>query len=82
MFCRMNDTPMAVMRGASRGACRSGRYANRSMTTPTTPMISIVTTNTSRSTPASSMGLPTGPLKPSLMINEYATNDPIMKTSP
>ena len=25
MFWRMNDTPMAVIRGASRGACRSGR---------------------------------------------------------
>ena len=24
-FCRMNDTPMAVIRGASRGAFRSGR---------------------------------------------------------
>ena len=25
MFCRMNDTPIAVSNGASRGAFRSGR---------------------------------------------------------
>ena len=28
--CRMIDTPMAVISGASRGARRSGRYATRS----------------------------------------------------
>jgi hypothetical protein len=32
-----NDTPIAVMRGASRGESRSLRYATSSMTTPTIP---------------------------------------------
>ena len=38
-----NETPSALISGAIRGALRSGRYANRSMTTPSTPQPSIAT---------------------------------------
>ena len=49
MFWRMNETPMAVIRGARRGAFRSGLYARRSITTPTRPMMLIVITNVAAS---------------------------------
>ena len=44
---RQNDTPRALMSGAIRGArfLRSGRYANRSMTTPSAPAPTIAAAN-------------------------------------
>ena len=48
-FWRMNETPIAVISGARRGALRSGRYANRSMTTPSRPRTTIVTANVAAS---------------------------------
>ena len=33
-MARKNETPSALISGAIRGALRSGRYANRSITTP------------------------------------------------
>ena len=46
----MNETPMAVISGARRKACRRGRYATRSMATLMAPVVSMVATNTSGST--------------------------------
>ncbi len=43
MFSRMNDMPIAVMSGASRGALRNRRYASRSTSTPVMPHSSIAT---------------------------------------
>ena len=54
MFWRMKLTPMAVIRGASRGALRRRRYATRSMTTPTMPITTIDTRKTNARTMASS----------------------------
>ena len=45
-FWRMNDTPIAVIRGASRGALRRGRYAKRSIATPSRPMTGMTMANT------------------------------------
>ena len=45
-FCRKIETPIAEISGASRGAWRSGRYANRSMSTPRMPIATIATPNT------------------------------------
>ena len=47
-FWRMNDMPMAVISGASRGALRSGLYAMRSTVTLIRPQPSIATARQTR----------------------------------
>ena len=56
--CRKNETPSALISGAIRGArfSRSGRYANRSMTTPSKPAPSIAAANMSAITTAIGSG--------------------------
>ena len=81
MFWRMNETPTAVINGASRGARRSGLYAMRSITAFATANPGIVTRSTSRSPP-----MITGTLvsvsRPSHVMIENATSPDSMKTSP
>ncbi len=84
MFCRMNETPIAVISGASLGAWRRGRYAKRSMITPTEPMTTIVAKTTRTRMPPSLIGSSIGrSSSPSgtVMIH-IATNAPTMNTSP
>ena len=82
MFWRMKLTPMAVIRGARRGAFRSGRYAKRSMRTPTRPITVIVNANITMSMIASLGGSSIAPLTPSVDSSHSVTNEPTMKTSP
>ena len=42
-----NETPSALIRGAMRGARRSGRYANRSIATPRKPQPAIAASSMS-----------------------------------
>src|SRR5664280_615898 len=75
---RTTDTPIAVISGASRGALRSGRYANRSTNTPVTTEVAIAPSRTS--------GRATQTLRPSDAGRAVKTvrppNAPTMKISP
>ena len=53
-----NETPIAVMSGASRGESRSRRYATNSMTTPVMPAASMESGNTMMSARRSPPKLP------------------------
>ena len=48
-FARKNETPSALISGAMRGALRNGRYAKRSITTPSTAQPAIAASVTSTS---------------------------------
>ncbi len=50
LYSRKNETPSAEISGAIRGAVRSGRYANRSIATPSPAQPTIATMNISTST--------------------------------
>ena len=82
-FCRMKLTPMAVMRGASRGARRSGRYASRSISAPTIAITPIVRAKSTSTLPARRGMFVMAPSLPKrLLLMNMATNEPTMKTSP
>jgi hypothetical protein len=80
-FWRMNDMPMAVISGASRGALRSGLYAILSTVTLMRPQPSIATTSATR------MAGSTEPndelsVSPNSPISTAAIIAPSMNTSP
>ncbi len=77
----MNDTPMAVMRGASRVDRRSGRYATRSMATLRAAVVSIVRTKTSGSRVTSCQPVSVF-VTPSSVNQAREMKRPSMKTSP
>ena len=80
-FSRLNETPIAVRSGARRCRPRSGRYANRSITIPVVPMISIVARNVTinaNAIPAAAMCR----VAPRRVSRASATNDPAVYTSP
>ena len=82
-FWRMNDTPIAVMSGATRGAWRSGRYTRRSMLTFRNPMIGIVNASAARTKKMSGMTWSTGPVCPKTPpMRTTDRNAPSMKISP
>jgi hypothetical protein len=56
-----NETPSALIKGAIRGALRSGRYANRSITTPRKPVPSIDTMNITTISSQTEIDSPAGP---------------------
>ena len=80
-FCRMNENPTAVIRGASLGALRSGRYPTRSISTFSEPQTSIDTTSVSNSPSTSPRG-PVARPSPIEAQNPAAVIEPIMNTSP
>jgi hypothetical protein len=77
----MNEKPTAVIRGASLGALRNGRYATRSIITLSVPDAIIATTRMRRR-PGTSPNVPVATVNPSVPYRPAATNEPIMKTSP
>ena len=82
-FWRMNETPIAVISGASRGALRSGRYANRSIATPSRPITTMTIANvvTSRNTAwGTDVAEPSWPS--TLVRTNIDANAPTMNTSP
>jgi hypothetical protein len=78
----MNDMPTAVIRGASLGAPRNGRYATRSIITLRLPLVSIATSSDA-SRPMTSPTIAVCSVSPITPQNQAAvTSEPIMKTSP
>jgi hypothetical protein len=74
------DTPSAEIRGAIRGALRSGRYANRSITTPSTPHAAIAAqTRSVISTQTATLG---DSAPPSQLSVPQPTKAPTIITSP
>ncbi len=78
----MKLTPMAVISGARRGAFRSGRYAKRSIRTPTKPMTIMAKANMTTSRTTSWTGSLIVPWTPKVANSHRVTNEPTMKTSP
>jgi hypothetical protein len=77
---RKNETPRALISGAIRGACRSGRYAKRSIAIPSKPDPTIAAANMSKNrTGIETFGLVA---PPSAVSTKYPMYEPIMKTSP
>ena len=77
---RKKETPIAEIRGMSRGALRSGRYAVRSITTATPPLTAMPATSTIRRTRAhGSTSSQPADLKVSRI--STPTNAPMMKIS-
>ena len=81
-FWRMNDIPIAVISGASRGACRSGRYATRSI-----PVLRAAQNAIAQRSVTSSAGIrvesefeSSSPNHPTA--TENVTHEPSMNTSP
>jgi hypothetical protein len=82
MFETMNDIPTAVMSGVSRGACRSGRYATRSIVALTTAKSGIVIASVTMIPPITTRLLesPVSPRTESRIV--LATRPDSEKTSP
>ena len=80
LFWRKNETPSALISTAIRGAFRSGRYANRSMATPTTPAPSIPARNMSTMSGKSAIDGEGAP--PNTLSTPKPMNAPTMYTSP
>ncbi|CFP67229.1 Uncharacterised protein [Bordetella pertussis] len=78
-FCRMMDTPMAVISAASRGARRKGRYATRSAVQPTAMHRG---TETSRPAPRTAKAEVDGSPPTRAAATMVAAIAPIMTTSP
>jgi hypothetical protein len=66
-FWRNNETPIAVISTLSRGAFRSGRYASRSIVTPSAAQIAIVPSNTSGNANTGDAPLASQPAAPAIV---------------
>ncbi|HET8811704.1 MAG TPA: hypothetical protein VFM67_03835 [Gaiella sp.] len=82
MFETMNDIPTAVIKGVSRGACRSGRYATRSIVALTTANSGMVIASVS-TIPPTTARLLESPVSPRTERSTVlATSPDSEKTSP
>src|SRR4051812_6543255 len=77
----MNENPTAVIRGASLGALRSGRYATRAILTLRHPQQIIARVRVS-SRPETRANPPVAIVRPSAPKSAYDANEPIMNRSP